>query len=160
VNGSGIQDLSFRPNQLFAMSLPHSLLNVREARAVLFNVRDKLLTPCGLRTLSREHISFRSHFQGSPEIRDAAYHQGTVWPWLFIPYWEAIKKFAETDLRDEFERTIEGFILHLKDGCLGSVSEVFDAEEPFAPGGTISQAWSIAAMLASLKGISEEQKEY
>ncbi|HMO18011.1 MAG TPA: amylo-alpha-1,6-glucosidase [Oligoflexia bacterium] len=154
-NHSFSQDLSFRPNQLFAISLPHSLLTTKEARALLFNVRDKLLTPNGLRTLSNDSPAYRSHYQGNPESRDSSYHQGTVWPWLFIPYWEALKKFAETDLRDEFEKIISDFLAHLNNTCIGSVSEVFDAEEPYLPGGAASQAWSIAALLTCLGGIGK-----
>ncbi len=145
----GRKDLSFRPNQLFSISLSFSPMDQREARILLFNVRDKLLTTRGLRTLSREDSSYKSHFRGGPLERDSAYHQGTVWPWLFEYYRLAVMRYAEAELRPELEVFMDCFGSHILDeACVGSVSEVFDAEEPFMPGGTCSQTWSIGAIRA------------
>jgi len=147
----GSKDVSFRPNQIFALSLPFPLLTTREGRLLLFQIRDRLLTPKGLRTLCRNSPLYQGVYNGGPEHRDGAYHQGTVWPWLFAPYWEAVKKYAESDLRPELEKIIDDFQSHLYEGCLGSISEVFDGEDPHMPGGTISQAWSIGAVQYCLK---------
>lgn len=154
ISESGI-DTSFRPNQLFSISMPFSLLEQHEARTLLFNIQEKLLTPCGLRTLAKSDPKYISHFNGNPSQRDSAYHQGTVWPWLLIPYWEGVKKFARSELQPQFEKIIEDFTQHLNEGCLGSVSEVFDGEEPYHFGGTASQAWSIAALLFCIKDLTE-----
>lgn len=145
--GSENPDLAFRPNQLFAISLPFSLLDQREARILLFNIREKLVTPRGLRTLSRDSKDYVSHFRGGPLERDSAYHQGTVWPWLLEYYRIAVQRYAESELRAELEVLVDCFNKHIvSEACIGSVSEVFDAEDPYLAGGTCSQTWSIGAI--------------
>jgi predicted glycogen debranching enzyme len=145
--GGAEKDLAFRPNQLFAIALPFSLLDQREARILLFNIREKLVTPRGLRTLSRDSRDYVSHFRGGPLERDSGYHQGTVWPWLLEYYRIAVQRYAESELRAELEVLVDCFNKHIvSEACVGSVSEVFDAEDPYLAGGTCSQTWSIGAI--------------
>ncbi len=114
--------------------------------AVLENVRDELLTPVGLRSLAREHPDYKPRYFGDLRARDAAYHQGTVWGWLIGPFIDAWLKVHPED-RAGARRFLEGLLPHLDHACLGSISEIFDAEDPFTPRGCIAQAWSVAEAL-------------
>ena len=109
-------------------------------------VRDRLLTPVGLRSLAPGDPDYKARYFGDLRSRDAAYHQGTVWAWLVGPFVDAWLKVYPEDLAGA-RRTIEGVVPHLDDACVGSVSEVFDAEEPFTPRGCVAQAWSVAELL-------------
>jgi glycogen debranching enzyme len=111
-------------------------------------VRKSLLTPFGLRTLSPDHPDYRKVYYGDIRARDAAYHQGTVWPWLIGPFIDAWLKVHPGD-RTGGRRFLDGLVAHLDQACIGSISEVFDADPPFNPEGCISQAWSVAQMLQS-----------
>jgi predicted glycogen debranching enzyme len=139
-------DQSFRPNQLFAFSLPYSLLSTKESRLLLFEIRSRLLTNRGLRTLDSRDPEYKGVFIGGPEFRDKAYHQGTVWPWLLAYYAKGVMAYAQNDFRSELEYLIDDFSSHLEEGCLGTVSEVFDGDSPHLLGGTASQAWSVGAI--------------
>jgi len=147
-----VGDARLRPNQLFALSLPFPLLAPEQRKSVVRVVERKLLTPFGLRTLAPDEPEYVAQYRGGPAERDGAYHQGTVWPWLLGPYVRAyLCAFGRTPetLRHcrELLRPLE---LHLGDSCLGTVSEVFSAEAPFAPGGAPAQAWSIAELIQLL----------
>jgi glycogen debranching enzyme len=109
-------------------------------------VRDRLLTPVGLRSLAPGDPEYKARYFGDLRARDAAYHQGTVWGWLVGPFVDAWLKVYPDD-REGARRTLDGFVPHLDDGCIGSVSEVFDAEAPYTPRGCIAQAWSVAELL-------------
>lgn len=144
----GELDLSVRPNQIFAVSLPCSPLSRERATRVVAKVRDHLLTPFGLRTLAPSEAGYRGKYLGGPNERDTAYHNGTVWPWLLCHYGEAVLKTADRAAAEtELNQIIEPFKTHLEDAGLGSISEVFDGDPPHAPGGCISQAWSVAEIL-------------
>jgi glycogen debranching enzyme len=108
-------------------------------------VRQKLLTPVGLRSLSPDHPDYKPQYYGDLRARDAAYHQGTVWAWLIGPFIDAWHKVHPED-RD-VDRFLAGFKEHLSEACLGTISEVFDAEPPFTPRGCVAQAWSVAEVL-------------
>jgi predicted glycogen debranching enzyme len=145
IDGPGGDDPSIRPNQIFAISLAHPILDQHHWRAVMDVVRQRLVTPYGLRTLSAGHPDYKPHYRGDLRSRDAAYHQGTIWPWL-------IGHFVDAQLRVEPDTTATRRLLlafreHLSDAGVGSISEIFDAEEPHAPGGCIAQAWSVAEVL-------------
>ena len=142
VDGPGGDDPSVRPNQLLAVSLPGGPLGAREARAVVEACRDSLLTPLGLRSLSPEDARYRPHHRGGPAERDAAYHQGTVWPWLLGPYLDAAH-IAGLDA----DGALAGIEAHLADWGLGSVSETADGAAPHAATGCPFQAWSVAEVL-------------
>jgi predicted glycogen debranching enzyme len=146
----GVLDTAVRPNQIFAVSLPFSPLDPAEQAAVVRAVRKQLLTPCGLRTLSPADPAYRGRYRGNPAERDGAYHQGTVWPWLLGAFGEASLRVA-----DDREREKENLRLylrtflrqHLSEAGIGSVSEVFDGDAPYQPGGCIAQAWSVAELI-------------
>jgi predicted glycogen debranching enzyme len=145
----GWADATLRPNQIFAVSLPYSPLGKEQQSAVLKCVTEKLLTPYGLRTLSPDDSRYRRRYGGSWESRDRAYHQGTVWAYLLGPYIEAYlkvnecTKFAVTQAHS-FLAAMDS---HLWQAGLGYVSEVFDGDAPYMPGGCIAQAWSVAEIL-------------
>jgi len=113
---------------------------------VMRTVRDRLLTPVGLRSLAPQEPEYKTKYFGDLRARDAAYHQGTVWGWLVGPFVDAWLKVFPDDV-DTARRAVEGFLPHLDDGCIGSVSEVFDAERPFTARGCVAQAWSVAELL-------------
>ena len=146
VDGEQGDDPALRPNQIFAISLRHPVLDESRWAAVVEKVRTELLTPVGLRTLSRDHPDFKSRYFGDLRARDAAYHQGTAWAWLIGPFIDAWLKVHPED-HTGARRYLEGLIEHLDHGCIGSISEVFDAEEPYTQRACIAQAWSVAEVL-------------
>jgi predicted glycogen debranching enzyme len=149
IGTDGRPDPRIRPNQIFAVSLPFPLLRPEQRRSVVRIVEEELLTPYGLRTLSRGDPEYVARYFGGPAERDGAYHQGTVWPWLLGPfvraYLAAFGRSAETVAH--CRALLDPIEAHLEDGCLGSISEVFDAEPPYRPGGCPAQAWSVAEIL-------------
>lgn len=150
----GKLDTSIRPNQIFAVSLPYPVLEDDYQPFVVECVRNHLLTPYGLRTLSPDHPDYRPIYHGGPEERDSAYHQGTVWPWLLGHYTEALLRTAwDTDgaVRALLDTVRPLFTTHLYDAGVGSVSEVFDGSPSHQPGGCVSQAWSVAECVRVLR---------
>ncbi|MBV9771122.1 MAG: glycogen debranching enzyme family protein [Bryobacterales bacterium] len=146
LDGPEGDDPACRPNQLLAISLKHPVLNEEHWPAVVEAARAKLLTPVGLRSLSPDHPDYKPKYDGDLRARDAAYHQGTVWAWLIGPFVDAWLKVHPGDLEGA-GKFLEGFKPHLRDACIGSISEIFDAEPPFTPRGCIAQAWSVAEVL-------------
>lgn len=143
----GTQDLSLRPNQLYAIGLPHALLPRDKALRVLEAVRRELLTPAGLRTLARSHPDYQGRYDGGPRARDAAYHQGTAWPYLMGIYFDAVVRLHGEEGKAQARDWLAAFAGHLREAGLGTVSEVFDGDPPHRPGGAIAQAWSVAELL-------------
>lgn len=142
----GGNDASCRPNQILAISLPYPVLDENRWLPVIEAVTEKLLTPVGLRTLSPDNSEYKPRYYGDIRARDAAYHQGTVWPWLLGPFIDAYLKVYPEDKAGA--RKILGEIeAHLSQACIGSISEICDADAPFTPRGCISQAWSVAEFL-------------
>jgi predicted glycogen debranching enzyme len=148
VNG-GPPDPSIRPNQIFAVSLPHSMLPRDRARGVVEKVEEHLLTPYGLRTLAPSDPQYRGRYTGGLTERDGAYHQGTVWPWLLGPFITAyIKVNGDSEkARRQAETWLSPLELHLTEAGLGQVSEIFEGDVPHRPCGCIAQAWSVAEIL-------------
>jgi len=146
VDGEQGNDAACRPNQLFAISLEHPILERERWQPVLDIVRKKLLTPVGLRSLSPDHPDYKSVYMGDLPTRDAAYHQGTVWGWLIGPYIDAWLKLHPQDAAD-VGRLLDGFEQHLGEAGMGTISEIFDAQQPHTPRGCIAQAWSVAEVL-------------
>jgi predicted glycogen debranching enzyme len=142
-------DGAVRPNQIFAVSLPNTMLPEDKAMRVLEVVEWDLLTPYGLRTLSRRDSRYRPHYGGDAHSRDSAYHQGTVWPWLLGPFLTAYVKVhgATPESRERADRFLEPLRAHLWQAGLQQISEVFDGDPPHHPGGCIAQAWSVAELL-------------
>ncbi len=146
VDGSNKNDSSCRPNQLFAISLDHPVLDAKHWKSVLEVVEKKLVTPVGLRTLSPDSPDYKPIYSGDLRSRDGAYHQGTVWAWLIGPFIDAWLKVHPHD-RAAARKFLETFPVHLSDDGIGTISEVFDAREPHLAGGCIAQAWSVAEVL-------------
>jgi glycogen debranching enzyme len=145
-----VLDTAVRPNQIFAVSLPFSPLDPAEQAAVVRTVREQLLTPCGLRTLSPADPAYRGRYRGNPAERDGAYHQGTVWPWLLGAFGEAALRVADDPEQEKknLRQYLRTFLRqHLVEAGIGSVSEVFDGDAPHRPGGCIAQAWSVAELI-------------
>jgi len=149
VIGQDGPDASVRPNQLFAASLAFPLLSVERRRAMVRTVGAQLLTPLGLRTLSPGDANYIARYEGTLPGRDAAYHQGTVWPWLLGPFVRAyLSAFGRSpDVLATCRAFLRPLEESLQSGCLGQLSEVFDAEAPQRPGGAPAQAWSVAELL-------------
>ncbi|MFI4854061.1 MAG: amylo-alpha-1,6-glucosidase, partial [Phycisphaerales bacterium JB065] len=150
-NGNGGWDATdeLRPNQLFAVSLPHSPLDAEAKQRVVAVCKEKLLTPMGMRTLSPDHPRYRPHFTGDMMSRDDAYHNGTVWPWLIGPMAEATLRAGgfTAEAKREARAMIEPLIKTMESGCLGQICEVSDADKPRLEQGCIAQAWSVAEVL-------------
>jgi predicted glycogen debranching enzyme len=149
VDGEQGDDPALRPNQIFALSLRYPVLDEPHWSAVLEKVRVELLTPVGLRTLARGHPDYKSRYFGDLRARDAAYHQGTVWAWLIGPFVDAWLRVHPEDGAGA-RQLLDGLLEHLDHACVGSISEVFDAEEPYTPRACIAQAWSVAEVLRCL----------
>jgi predicted glycogen debranching enzyme len=145
----GEKDAAIRPNQVLAVSLPHSMLSRDKARRVVAVVERHLLTPFGLRSLAPGDARYRPTYAGDPYSRDTAYHQGTVWAWLMGPFITAYVKVNNRSKksRQVAEKYLQGFSGHLREAGIGQVSEIFDAEAPHKPCGCIAQAWSVAELL-------------
>jgi len=146
IDGEQGDDAAIRPNQIFAISLDHPVLESGRWKAVVDQVSERLLTPFGLRTLAPGHPDYKGTYTGDLRSRDAAYHQGTVWAWLIGPYFDAWLR-VYPDAANQVHHLLESFGPHGHEACVGSISEVFDAEAPYYPRGCIAQAWSVAEVL-------------
>jgi predicted glycogen debranching enzyme len=146
VDGEGGDDPALRPNQIFSFSLSHPVLDPRRWKRVLDVVQERLVTPYGLRSLAPGHAHYKPQYYGDLRARDAAYHQGTVWAWLIGPFIDAWLRVYPDDYQGA-RRFLDGFASHLGDACIGSISEIFDADDPFLPRGCVAQAWSVAEVL-------------
>jgi len=147
---AGVNDPALRPNQIFALSLDYPVLDRARWERVVDIVQKELLTPVGLRSLARTHRDYKAVYDGDLRVRDAAYHQGTVWGWLIGPFIDAWLK-VHSDDRAGALALVEGFRSHLADACIGTISEIFDAEPPFHSRGCAAQAWSVAEVLRCLR---------
>lgn len=150
IDGPEKLDDSCRPNQIFAIALPHAVLYREYWEPVIEIVKQHLLTPVGLRSLSPLHRDYKQNYDGDLFTRDAAYHQGTVWAWLIGPYIDALVK-TYPEQRKNVRALLAGFEMHMNEAGIGSISEIFDAEPPFTPRGCIAQAWSVAEVLRCWK---------
>ena len=151
IDKNNTPDATLRPNQLFAISLPFSLLDDKEAKVVLKIIEEKLYTHVGLRTLPTSDLRYVGVYEGGVFKRDSSYHQGTVWSWLLGAYIDALIKIRGSKGKAQAKEVIAEFSYHLEEACIGSVSEIFDADVPNHPKGCIAQAWSVAEMLRVMK---------
>jgi glycogen debranching enzyme len=133
---------------VLAISLEFPVLEKRCWEPVVNVVKEKLLTPVGLRSLSPDHPDYKRKYFGDLRTRDAAYHQGTVWTWLIGPFVDAWLR-VYPGRQDEARNFLQGCVAEMgrTGACIGSISEIFDAEPPYLPRGCIAQAWSIAEVL-------------
>ncbi len=147
LDGPDGDDPSLRPNQIFAVSLPASPLGFEQQKAVVDVCAKHLLTSHGLRSLSPDHPQYVGRYGGDQRSRDGAYHQGTVWGWLLGPFVTAhLRAYRDPVLARSF---LEPMARQLEARGLGTLSEIFDGDPPFAPRGCIAQAWSVAELLRS-----------
>jgi predicted glycogen debranching enzyme len=146
VDGEDGNDPAIRPNQLFAISLPHPILDPKRWKPVVDVVHEKLLTPYGLRSLAPGHPDYQPQYFGDLRARDLAYHQGTVWPWLIGPFVDAWRRVYPSRV-EELRPIAISLGQHLASACIGTISEIFDAEPPYTPRGCCAQAWSVAEVL-------------
>lgn len=145
LDGPDGHDGSLRPNQLFAISLPHSPLPPAQQRSIVDAVARHLLTPHGLRSLSPDDATYIGHYGGDQRKRDEAYHQGTVWGWLIGPFVSAhLRVYQDPETAFSYATPL---FYNLADHGLGSIGEIFDGDPPFTPRGCIAQAWSVAELL-------------
>jgi glycogen debranching enzyme len=141
-------DLSLRPNQIFAVSLPVSPLRPEQQKAVVDTCAQHLLTSYGLRSLARGEPGYQGHYSGGPRDRDAAYHQGTVWGWLIGPFVLAhLRVYGDSAAARRFLEPL-GISVHMYG--LGTLGEIFEGEPPFTPHGCIAQAWTVGEVLRVL----------
>jgi predicted glycogen debranching enzyme len=152
INGDE-KDPSFRPNQIFAVSLPFDSVTPDRAQRIVNNVEERLLTPFGLRSLDPRDKRYAPRYQGDERSRDAAYHQGTVWPWLMGPFLTAYQKVngKSTRVQAHLRAHLALLLTHLWESGLGTLSEIFDGDMPHEPKGCIAQAWSVAEVLRVLR---------
>jgi predicted glycogen debranching enzyme len=151
INEKGERIAEFRPNQLLAISLPFQLIEGDKAKVVLQHVTEHLYTPVGLKTLPKTDPNYIPVYGGDQYHRDSSYHEGTVWSWLLGPYIDAIVKVYGTMGLEQAQKVVNDFAYHLNEACIGSVSEIFDAEPPHHPRGCIAQAWGVAEILRVIK---------
>jgi predicted glycogen debranching enzyme len=146
VDGESGDDSSCRPNQLLAISLSNPVLDPGKWGQVLDVARQRLLTPFGLRTLAPGHPDYKTTYHGDLLARDAAYHQGTVWPWLIGPFVDAwLRCYPEQ--KKAARGFLEALASQLNEQCVGTIGEISDADEPHTPRGCVAQAWSVAEVL-------------
>jgi predicted glycogen debranching enzyme len=150
---NGTRDGSVRPNQLFAISLHHAILDEGRWSVVVEKAQRELLTRVGLRSLSPNDPAYVPVYIGSPFNRDSAYHQGTVWGWLIGSFIDAYRRVYADDpeLDEKISGFLSGFEKHLGETGLGQISEIFDADAPHNPRGCPAQAWSVAEVLRALR---------
>ena len=154
VDGEDGDDDAIRPNQVFAISLPHPVLDPKRWQPVIDVVHDQLLTPYGLRSLAPGHPDYQPQYFGDLRARDLAYHQGTVWPWLIGPFVDAWRR-VYPDRLEELRPIAVSLGQHLASACIGTISEIFDAEPPYTPRGCCAQAWSVAEVLRLMTALGD-----
>lgn len=154
-----IGDSKIRPNQLFALSLTHTVIDSDSeiAKNIINTVEKKLLNSYGLKTLAKGEENYKEIYEGDYRSRDSSYHQGITWPWLLGLYYNSLKnvkkalkskeekKIVEEKLNKFVEKTTKTFKKEIcENGCIGSIAEIYDSVPPHLPKGTIAQGWSIA----------------
>ena len=150
-------DWSVRPNQIFAVALDYSPLDIKQQKAVVDIVTKELLTPKGLRSLSPKSMGYNPNYVGPQRERDYAYHQGTAWPWLAGFYFEAYLKVFKMSGLSFVERQMIGYEDEMTSHCIGSLPELFDGNPPFKGRGAVSFAMNVAEILRTIKMINEFQ---
>ena len=160
VGEDGTLDSSLRPNQLIPMSLRFRPVDTAAGRRALEAIEARLLTPFGLRTLAPDHPEYRGHYGGDVAARDFAYHQGTAWPWLLGPYGRACLQLRGRSDRARLRELLQPLLDWMNRDGMGNLPEVFDGDEPHAPGGCPAQAWSVAEVRALLSELDHEPDGY
>lgn len=157
IDGESGNDHSLRPNQIFSISLRFPVLKNEYWKPVVDTVKRELLTIYGLRTLSPKHPDFKSYYDGDLWARDAAYHQGTVWPWLIGPFIDAwLKVYPQAS--GEAKGFLKFLEEHIDESCMGTIAEIFDAADPYHARGCFAQAWSVAEVLRAYAKLHVEDQ--
>jgi len=141
------RDHNLRPNQIYAVSLPFPLLSQDRAEKVVDIVSRELLTARGLRSLGRSHTEYKAHYGGSVWQRDSSYHQGTVWSFLLGPFVDALVRTKGEKGKAIATGVLRSFLEHLDEAAVGTIAEIFDADEPHTPRGCMAQAWGVGEVL-------------
>lgn len=147
------QDFFIRPNQIFAVSLPYSPLTNKMSEITINTVKEHLLTPYGLKSLSSASDQhYKGKYEGGSYQRDIAYHNGTIWPWLLGAFTDALLKVMpdKKSVVAILEPCFNALEFHLQEAGIGTISEIFDGDPPHQPRGCISQAWSVAEILRAI----------
>jgi predicted glycogen debranching enzyme len=147
VNDEEGKNPAVRPNMVIAVSLPYSMLTKEEMQKILDVADRELVTPRGLRTLSPGHPLYKGTYRGTQEDRDNAYHNGTVWPWLYGPFCEGWLRVYGQQGVQKVRKLIFGLEEVMSEHGVSTISEIYDGDPPHAPNGTISQAWSVGEVL-------------
>jgi predicted glycogen debranching enzyme len=148
-------DTSFRPNQVMALALSPPLVGQEQGRGLLKQVRQRLLTPFGLRSLAPEYPAYQKHYGGSPWERDSAYHQGTVWAWWMGPFVDACILYSPEEVKVSL---LSPLLDQLGSYGVGTVGEIFDGAPPHRPCGCPAQAWSVSELLRSYLAVRNHLK--
>ncbi len=159
VNDSN-KDWSIRPNQIIAVSMDYSPLEIEVKKAVLTLVERDLLTPRGLRTLSPTNQNYKGIYKGTQEQRDLAYHQGTVWPWLLEHFCEGYMSLHKESGMGFLEGLINGFEPVMTELGIGTIPEIFDGDPPHRARGAISHAASVAALLRIIEKYEKLKEKF
>ena len=152
-------DSQLRCNQIWAVSMPFTPLTRAQAAAVVATVRRELYTPCGLRTLAPGDPDFHPVYGGPQAVRDLAYHQGTVWPFPLGGYWLAVLRTAgfAPEARAAVRRDLDALAPALREGCIGSLPEIYDGGSPGPSRGCYAQAWSVGEVLRVLEALERPE---
>lgn len=144
-----VGDRSIRPNQIYAVSLPYTMLNEEKEKLVVEKVISELYATYGLRTLNKDNKEYKPYYKGKLHDRDGAYHQGTAWAFPLGALITAYVKVSgsTTESKEYARKLIEPLYDHLMDGCVGSIAEIFDGNEPNISRGAYAQAWSVGEIL-------------
>lgn len=148
-----------RPNMIFAVSMPHTMVTKSMAKSIVNRVKNDLLTVRGLRSLSPKNEDYKGEYAGNQSDRDLAYHQGTAWTWLLGAYTEAYLKVFSTSGLEHIEQLYDGFNDVMTEAGIGTISEVYDGNPPHKAAGAISQAWSVSELLR-IKFILDQQRNF
>jgi predicted glycogen debranching enzyme len=141
------KDFSVRSNQIIAASLPFTMLSENEIYSIVDVVKNELLTPRGLRTLTPKNPAYTGTYEGDQKQRDSAYHQGTVWVWQLEHFVAAYLKLQGASGLDFVKSIYHGFEPCVLDHGVSTISEIYDGNPPHQARGAISQAWSVASLL-------------
>jgi predicted glycogen debranching enzyme len=154
VDGPDGDDWTLRPNQVFAAALTYPLLDGDTATRVVDSTARALLTSYGLRSLDPNNPAYEGTYTGTPVARDSVYHQGPVWTWLLGAFVEAhYRVYGDKAAALALLRPIEH---HLRDACLGSVSEILEGDPPHTPRGAVAQAWGVAEILRVWRALEQD----
>ncbi len=148
-------DEQIRCNQIWAVSMPFTMLSPAQEKRVVQTVAKHLYTPIGLRTLSPEDAQFHPTYGGAQKERDLAYHQGTVWPFPLGAYYLAYLKIHGTEAKPQVKQQLAALVPALREGCVGQLPEIYDGQTPSASRGCFAQAWSVSELLRVFEALEQ-----